>query len=81
MAMMDDMELPLFALRAQLASAIQMIVQVGRGADGKRSILSISQVGDLNDRGDYSIRPCFVRDRNGHLVVSAPVKGENRAKE
>jgi pilus assembly protein CpaF len=80
MAMMDDIELPLFALRDQLASAIQLIVQVGRGADGKRRITSICRVGELGEKGDYTVHPHFLRDRNGRLVMVRQIKGEPGAK-
>jgi pilus assembly protein CpaF len=44
---MAGVALPLGALRTQIASAIQMIVQVARGRDGVRRITSIAEVAGL----------------------------------
>lgn len=44
LALMAKVDLPLFALRSQVASAIDVIVQVSRLADGSRGITHISEV-------------------------------------
>jgi pilus assembly protein CpaF len=59
MAMMDDAEFPLSALRAQTASAVDVIVQIERTATGRRRVSEISRVGDLSERGDYTASPVF----------------------
>lgn len=61
MALMSDVEMPLRALRAQIASAINFIVQTGRLADGSRCVTHITEVlGYDHDRG-YEIGDLFVR--------------------
>ena len=42
--MMAGMELPSRAIREQVASAVHLIVQIGRLTDGSRKIVSISEV-------------------------------------
>jgi pilus assembly protein CpaF len=44
MVMMAGMELPSRAIREQIASAIHLIVQIGRLSDGSRKVLSVSEV-------------------------------------
>jgi pilus assembly protein CpaF len=60
MAMMSGVQIPLMALRAQVASAIHVIVQVMRFADGSRRIVQISQILPLDDHGRYHTEDLFV---------------------
>ncbi len=60
MAMMSGVEIPLMALRAQVASAIHVIVQMMRFADGSRRIVQISQILPLDDRGRYQSEDLFM---------------------
>ena len=59
MAMMSNVEIPLAALRAQVASAIHVIVQMMRFADGSRRIVEISQVLPLDAHGGYQTESLF----------------------
>ncbi len=59
MAMMSSVELPLRALRSQVASAVQVIVQTSRFNDGSRKITHIVEVLDLAENGEYQIHPLF----------------------
>lgn len=59
MAMMSSIEMPLRALRSQVASAVQMIVQTSRFNDGSRKITHIVEVLDLAENGEYQIHPLF----------------------
>ena len=44
MVLMSGMELPLRAIRSQIASAVDIIVQIARMRDGSRKIVNISEV-------------------------------------
>jgi pilus assembly protein CpaF len=44
MVMMSGMELPSRAIREQVASAIHLIVQIGRLSDGSRKVISVSEI-------------------------------------
>jgi pilus assembly protein CpaF len=59
MALMSGLEMPLFALRAQIASAIDVVVQLTRRDDGRRLITEISEVGALSSNGQYGVTPIF----------------------
>ena len=68
MALTANSGLPLTALRSQLASAIDVIVQVVRGRDGRRQVSSIARAEGLDPRGDYALRPLFARNPDGQLI-------------
>jgi pilus assembly protein CpaF len=60
LAMMSKVELPLHALRAQIASAIDVIVQVTRFNDGRRGLTDIAEVLPLGDDGKYRVQNLYV---------------------
>ncbi len=59
LAMMSEIELPLHALRAQVASAIDVIVLVTRFTDGRRGLTQVSEVLPLGDDGRYRLQEMF----------------------
>jgi pilus assembly protein CpaF len=75
MAMMSDVEIPLAALRLQIASGINIILQVARLHDGSRKVTHVSEVlgYDLATM-KYEIQDLFVRrwhtDRNDGTTTS-----------
>jgi len=59
LAMMSPIELPLHALRSQIASAIDVVVQTTRFNDGRRGLTEVSEVLPLGDDGRYRVRDIF----------------------
>lgn len=59
LAMMSEIELPLHALRAQVASALDVIVQLNRFVGGKRMVTAISEVMPISESGHYTLRDIF----------------------
>lgn len=59
LAMMSTVELPLHALRAQIASAIDVIVQMTRFSDGRRNVTEVAEVLPLDDAGHYRLQTLF----------------------
>jgi len=59
MALMSKVELPLHALRAQVASAIDVVIQMNRQIGGRRLVTEISEVEPLGDDGNYRLRNIF----------------------
>lgn len=51
------------ALRSQVSSAIELIIQVSRFSDGSRRIAAISEVLGFNGDGSYDVRPIFQMSR------------------
>jgi pilus assembly protein CpaF len=66
MAMMSDVELPLAALRVQIGSGLQCVVQVSRLRDGSRKVTHVTEVAgyDLATQ-TYLLRDLFVREYQG----------------
>jgi pilus assembly protein CpaF len=62
MALMSGVEIPLHALRSQVASAIDLIVQIERRADGVRRITQITEVAQEGEGSaiDYRCHDLFV---------------------
>jgi pilus assembly protein CpaF len=66
MAMMSDLDMPLAAIRLQIASAVQFIVQTSRLNDGSRKITHISEVEGYDmEASRYVVRDIFVRRYEG----------------
>ena len=61
MALMTDVEVPLNVLRAQIASAIDTIVQVSRRSDGSRCVTHVTEVQGYGQQGGYRVRHLFER--------------------
>lgn len=69
------------ALRYQVASAIELIVQVSRYQDGSRRIAAISEVRGFDEDGGYVVVPIFqmsrlIRGADGKLVGQIESTGE-----
>jgi len=77
LALLSGVELPLRAVRAQVAAAIDVVVCTERLMDGTRKITAISEVLPLDDRGDYQVQDLYVftqtaRDPDGVQGYHAP---------
>ncbi len=59
MALMSDVELPAAHVRAQVASAIDLVVHMTRLRDGRRVVFQIASVEDLGDDGDPIVTELF----------------------
>ncbi len=73
MALMSDVEMPLFALRAQIGSAIDIIVQTSRLRDGSRCVTHITEVVGFDMEHGYQLSDLFERrfhgqDTEGRMV-------------
>ncbi|HTZ58265.1 MAG TPA: CpaF family protein [Acidobacteriaceae bacterium] len=76
MAMMGDVNLPEKAIRAQIASAVHLIVQIARMSDGSRRVTHIAELtGAFSDV--ISMQDVFVFERVG-LGPTGKVKGRFR---
>jgi pilus assembly protein CpaF len=78
MVLMSGMELPLKAIRDQISSAIDLIVQQSRLRDGTRKITSITEV--IGMEGDVvSMQDIFVYETDGTVDASGKFVGKFRA--
>jgi pilus assembly protein CpaF len=63
MAMMSDLSMPLVALRLQLGSAVDVIVQTSRLASGARKVTHVTEVvGFSQDDNNYIVNDLFRRE-------------------
>ena len=66
MAMMSDVEMPLAAMRSQIGSGVQMIVQCSRLQDGSRKVTHITEVKGFDlEAQKYVLQDIFVRKYHG----------------
>ena len=64
MCLMSGLELPLKAIRQQIASAIDLIIQINRESDGTRKVIAITEV--VGMEGDTIVlTDIFVFERTG----------------
>ncbi len=73
LCLMSGVELPMVAVRAQVASAINFIVCCERLQDGSRKTIAVSEVLPLNEKGDYRTQDLFLfvpvsKDEDGNIL-------------
>jgi pilus assembly protein CpaF len=60
LAMMGDTQVPIAAIRRQIASAVHLVVQIKRMHDGTRKVTHITEViPEIDDAGRYKIEDIF----------------------
>jgi pilus assembly protein CpaF len=65
LCLMSDVELPLSALRGQIGSAINVIVQTSRLNDGSRKITHVAECTGLTEAGGYALNMLFEWKQTG----------------
>lgn len=81
LSLMSDVALPVYVARAQVASAVHLVVQITRfPQDGSRRITRISEVHGLSADQQYELTDLFVlemagRSQEGKLVSSLKATG------
>ncbi len=73
LCLMSAVEMPLVAVRAQVASAINFIVCCERLQDGSRKTIAISEVLPLNEKGEYRTQDLWLyipvaKDEDGQIL-------------
>src|SRR5690348_16589753 len=64
MAMMANLNLPEQAVRRQIASAVQLIVQIARFTDGSRRVTHVTEISGMED-DVVSMQDIFIFDKQG----------------
>jgi len=72
LCLLSGVDLPLRAVRAQVASAVHLVVCCERFADGTRKLTHVSEVLPLDERGEYRVQDLVVyqqtsRDADGRV--------------
>ncbi len=82
LSMMSDVEIPVHVARAQVASAIHLIVQLDRySEDGSRKISRITEVMGLGEQGQYKTQDIFEchltgKSKDGRLAANLAFTGQ-----
>lgn len=81
LSLMSDVEIPIYVARAQVASAIHLVVQLSRFAeDGSRKVTRITEVFGLDDSNHYQTQDLFVsrlagKTASGELIAKLEAVG------
>lgn len=59
LCLMSGVELPLVAIRRQIAGSVHLIVQQSRLSDGSRKVTSIAEVVMVDERGEVVVRELY----------------------
>jgi pilus assembly protein CpaF len=79
LCLMSGVELPVRAIREQIAGSIHLVVQQARLADGTRKVTAVSEVAGINEEThEIEMRPIFEFVRTG-TGVGGKVVGDFRA--
>jgi pilus assembly protein CpaF len=65
LSLMSDVSLPVHVARTQVASAIQLVVQIGRFLDGSRKVRAISECLGLDEAGNYRFADLYRFEARG----------------
>ena len=76
LCMMSDINLPVGPLRAQIISAIDVVVQQNRLRDGSRRIVGVYEAEKFFQDGEYVMRPLFTFNYRGEVPGSGQILGE-----
>jgi pilus assembly protein CpaF len=82
LCLMSDAALPVHVARAQVASAVEVVVQLSRLADGTRRVWAISEMLGLDDHDRYAWQDLFRfegagTDSDGHIQGSLIKTGKS----
>ena len=65
LCLMAGIELPVRAIREQIAGSVHLLVQQSRMSDGTRKVTAITEITGINDEGDIELVPIFQFVRTG----------------
>ena len=77
LSLMSDVALPVHVARTQVASAVQVVVQISRFLDGSRKVRGITECLGLDDKGNYKFQDLYRFEAEG-LNAEGRLMGELR---
>src|SRR5690606_12661667 len=78
LCLMAGLDLPIRAIRYQIASSVHLILQQTRLSDGSRRVTSISEVCGIHGDGEVVQKDIFAYVRTG-MTAQGKIQGEFRA--
>ena len=79
LVLLAGIALPLAAVRAQVSSAVDAIVQVARGRGGARCVVAVAEVAAAADAEAPRTRSLLVRHRGPIVAIEPPTRPARRA--
>lgn len=82
LSLMSDVEIPIYVARAQVAAAINLIVQISRFTeDGSRKITRITEAAGLDENNQYILRDLYIsrlrgKSPDGRLIADLEPSGQ-----
>ena len=74
MVLMSGLDIPIKAVREYIFNAIDLVINIERLTDGKRKIVSISELSEFKD-GEIKLKDIFVFKQKG-ITETGEVDGE-----
>ena len=68
LCLLSGVDLPLRAVRAQVASAVHIVVCCERFADGTRKVTQVSEVLPLDEKGEYRVQDLYGFNQTGRTA-------------
>ena len=78
LVLMAGLDLPVRAIREQIAASVHLIVQQSRLSDGSRKVTAIAELAGIDERGELEVRPIF-EFRRSATGRAGEVQGSFRA--
>ena len=75
LCLMAGLDLPLAAIRRQIASSVELLVQQARFGDGSRRVTRIAEIAGVDERGEVRLRELFRYDQREN-DANGGVRGE-----
>ncbi|MEZ4286565.1 MAG: ATPase, T2SS/T4P/T4SS family [Polyangiales bacterium] len=75
LSLMSGIDLPGRAIREQIATSVDIVLQQTRFSDGSRRVTSITELAGLTDDGDFDLREVFLFRRTG-TTADGTIEGE-----
>ena len=75
LALFSGLDIPIRALREQVSSAVDIVLQTSRLPDSSRKVTHISEVGALTEHGEYRVKDIFRFERSE--IVDGAIHGSH----
>ena len=73
LCLMAGMDIPVYVVRRQVASAVHVVIQLSRMDDGSRRVVNIAEINGMDENQTYIVHPIFEfratgRDGEGNIL-------------
>lgn len=73
LCLMAGMDMPVYVVRRQVASAVHIVIQLSRMDDGSRRVVNVAEIKGMDEKQTYVVHPIFEfrasgRDEDGKIL-------------